>query len=66
VLIKNKGGLMYCNNCKKDVYTKTVTTNHAMNFIMTIVTMGLWLPVWFLLAATQNTEVCGKCNSFLK
>jgi hypothetical protein len=29
-------------------------TNHLLHFILTLVTVGLWLPVWIIVAIVNN------------
>lgn len=31
-------------------------TNHALHLILTILTAGLWLPVWIIIAATNGAH----------
>lgn len=29
-------------------------TNHLLHFILTLITLGLWLPVWIIVAIVNN------------
>lgn len=34
--------------------SQPVKTNHALHLVMTILTGGLWIPVWVIVAAINN------------
>lgn len=53
---------MYCKTCRKHVYAHPAGTNHGLNLVLTLLTFGLWLPIWAWAAATQNYHVCGSCG----
>jgi hypothetical protein len=39
------------------------TPNHIAHAIGSIVTVGLWLPVWLLIATQQEPCICQRCRS---
>lgn len=52
----------YCASCARNVAPKKTGTNHVVNFIMTLLTGGLWLIVWLLLTVYANTYSCSFCG----
>lgn len=44
--------VLYCKQCKRDTkqYRNTKEMSWLLHFILTILTAGLWLVVWFLIA----------------
>lgn len=55
----------YCSNCKCNVYAEKVNTNHVVNFILTILTGGLWIIPWLIFTITQSFTKCGQCGKIL-
>ena len=53
----------YCHNCERNVSPKHTGTNHIVNLLLTLITAGLWLIVWLILAATQHVYTCPICGS---
>ena len=59
--VKTSGG--YCANCKKNVMTQRNAPNHVLHLILSILTLGFWLVVWFLLAiGSANNKRCTECG----
>lgn len=38
----------YCRKCGTNVLVKRPGTNHVLHLLLSIVTMGFWLPIWIL------------------
>ena len=53
---------MYCKRCRKDVHVYQSGTNNGLNLALTILTCGVWLPIWIFAASTQNHLVCSSCG----
>ncbi len=53
-----------CKTCKKMTMHVAPSTSHVLHLLMSIITVGLWLPVWFIVAASNQSQaqctVCGK------
>jgi hypothetical protein len=53
----------YCRGCQKHVMIRRPTASHLLHLLLTLITMGLWLPIW-VLSAVQfggwRCTVCGK------
>jgi len=51
----------YCGHCKKDVSYHYEPVNHLKQLVLSVVTLGLWLPMW-LCATYLPTRLCDQCN----
>lgn len=58
---ERRGG--YCNNCKADRVVFRPGTSHILHLLLTLVTMGLWLIVWFGSAVKFGGWRCSVCGS---
>lgn len=54
---------LYCNVCEVKTIHDSKKTNHILHLLLSIITAGIWLIVW-LLIADQNSHkrVCNKCG----
>lgn len=55
----------FCATCARDTAHRRTTTNDVLHLLLTLATLGLWLPVWLalgLLAAT-NRSYCSVCGT---
>ena len=52
----------FCRNCTKNVLAVANNPKHVMHFILTILTIGLWIIVW-VLATMLKTFRCPDCGS---
>lgn len=52
----------YCNHCQRKVTFHIEPVNHLKQLLFSIFTLGLWLPIWLLVALvkTRICDVCGK------
>jgi len=58
----------YCDRCKQDVTFHYEPVSHVGHLIGTIVTCGLWLPIWLMVTyrpAWVKAKICDKCNETL-
>lgn len=51
-----------CGNCKKKVHFHLNPVNHGRQLLITLLTVGMWLPVWLTMAFCQ-TRYCDECDS---
>jgi len=58
---EKKGG--YCNSCKKRVVVFRKGTSHILHLILSILTAGLWLIVWFGSSVKFGGWRCIECGS---
>lgn len=52
----------YCKYCKEYVAANRGSPNHAMHLVLTIFTLGLWLPI-YLIASLNQTHNCVRCGA---
>ena len=55
----------YCKHCGKQVLVRRASTNHVLHLLLSIVTCGVWLPIWILGALCNQTIKwrCTHCGS---
>lgn len=58
---EKKSGL--CKNCNKRVVVFRKGTNHILHLILTLVTFGVWLIVWFGVSVKFGGWRCVECGS---
>ena len=56
-----KGGM--CTDCRKRVVVFRKGTNHILHLILSVLTAGLWLIVWFGSAIKFGGWRCTECGS---
>jgi len=54
-----------CNECGQHRLFEKPTPSHVLHLLLTLVTVGFWLPVWFLCCIANGLTpyrctVCGK------
>ena len=52
---------VYCSRCKKDVPYHYDPVNHWKQLLLTIMTCGLWLPIWICMVLSP-TKLCNQCD----
>ncbi len=59
--------VVYCKNCKKSTVQVKQRANHILHLLLSVVTVGLWLIVWFFIALfTSDTPTCTICGNEVK
>jgi hypothetical protein len=51
----------FCKHCNKTVTFHVEPVSHLKQFGLTVVTLGLWLPMWIGMAMSP-TKLCNECN----
>ena len=51
----------FCATCKKTVTFHYEPLNHKSELIKTVLTAGLWLPIWLFLAVARP-KICDVCG----
>jgi hypothetical protein len=59
---------IYCKDCQANRLGEKQATSHVLHLILTVLTVGLWLPVWLLVSfingiARYRCPVCGRPES---
>ena len=57
---QEKGG--YCKVCDKNVLVWRKGTNHILHLILSLLTLGLWLPVWIFISIKIGGWKCSTCG----
>lgn len=57
-----KEKIVFCNKCNKEVSYHHDKVNHFVQFIITLFSCGLWLPMW-LMMIFGPTKICDECNT---
>jgi hypothetical protein len=67
--MKTEQTQLRCSLCERPtLHTRQApTTNHVLHLLLTLVTLGIWLPIWFLVAAMSGAESrdafrCTQCG----
>ena len=69
--IVNKKNMNYsrkfCKSCKENVKAECKGINHILHLILTVLTLGFWFIVWFILILSEMLGVtepwtCSKCG----
>lgn len=55
----------YCNNCDKNVLAVRKSTNHILHLLLSLLTVGLWIPIWILLSIRMGDWRCTVCGKIL-
>ena len=51
----------YCKRCKTRKPCTRNGTNHILHLLLTLVTVGLWIPMWLLLSLRIGGWRCRDC-----
>jgi len=52
----------YCKNCNKQVLVTRNTPNHILHLLLSLVTCGLWLLVWWSMSSEKKPWRCSQCG----
>jgi hypothetical protein len=53
----------YCPKCKESVPASINGANHVLHLLLSLVTLGAWIPVWIVLAVLSSSYRCTKCGA---
>ena len=53
----------YCKDCERRVVVFRPRANHLLHLLLTLITAGLWLPIWLGLAIRIGGWRCAECGS---
>jgi len=54
---------LYCSVCEEKTIHNAKKTNHILHLLLSIITAGIWLVVWVLIAdQNSHKRVCIKCS----
>jgi len=53
----------YCRTCAKKTIFIGPDTSHLLHLVLSIITMGIWLPVWIIVHMNNATKMaCSQCG----
>lgn len=52
--------MKHCAKCRKNTKHLRPSTSHVLHLILSLITVGLWVPVWILVAISNSTQ--GQCS----
>lgn len=52
----------FCKDCNRNVVKKRKGTNHVLHFLITVLTIGIWVVVWILLTIKFGGWYCSICG----
>lgn len=55
----------YCSHCDDQVKIERQTPNHILHLILSIVTGGLWVIAWVIIASDKKPWRCSRCGKSL-
>lgn len=53
----------HCRQCDRPTLHARPGANHVLHFLITAFTLGLWLPVWLLMALPVGYWRCQACGT---
>lgn len=51
----------YCRRCDAMMIHERNSISHVLHLLLSIITAGLWLPVWLLIILFQGAYICRGC-----
>lgn len=52
----------FCKNCDKQVMITRKGTSHILHVFLSLITAGLWIPIWILCAIKIGGWRCSQCG----
>lgn len=53
---------MWCPRCNSHTLAQRPGASHLLHLVLTVLTVGLWLPVWILCAVRIGGWRCQQCG----
>ena len=57
----SKSKFAYCGRCKKEVGYHFDPVNHWLQLLLSIFSLGLWLPIWACMTFGPS-KMCDQCR----
>lgn len=51
-----------CRNCNDEAMVVCQAPRHGLHFVLSILTAGLWLPAWLIIAMVGYRCICCQCG----
>jgi hypothetical protein len=53
----------FCKRCKLQTMHVRPPTSHVLHLLLSLVTLGLWIPMWILVAISNSSQLrCATCG----
>jgi hypothetical protein len=52
-----------CDDCGKHTMHLQQSPTHVLHLILSVITLGLWIPVWVLISMDSGPRQCTVCGS---
>lgn len=59
-------GRGYCPECGRNVLGQRNEPSHLVHLLLSLVTVGVWLPVWFVVSVFPGGWICSICGGRLR
>lgn len=57
-----ESGSGFCRVCNAQVMTARNAPSHLAHFILAVLTVGFWIPIWFLITLAADSPRCSRCG----
>ncbi len=55
--------MRHCKNCEQITKHELARTSHVLHLLLSLVTVGMWLPIWLLVALNNRSRAtCTACG----
>jgi hypothetical protein len=54
--------MFHCKQCDKSTIHLAEKPNHILHLLLSVVTAGVWLPIWLLIAFKGRLNNIGECT----
>lgn len=58
--------MLNCRSCGKPTIHLVERPNHILHLLLSLVTLGAWLIVWFFRGTSENKATCTVCGARYK
>ena len=53
-----------CSECRKPTIHIQPKTSHVLHLLLSLITVGIWVPVWLLIALNNSSQAtCTACGT---
>lgn len=53
--------MKHCRHCDDNIIHLQQKPSHVLHLLLTIFTVGIWLPIWILVAIDKSGHQCTRC-----
>lgn len=55
--------MKHCTRCAQETQHLKPSTSHVLHLLLSLITLGIWLPIWLLVALSNSSQgQCTKCG----